>query len=701
MRRMIPLAVTAAAVFAPFTPLQASGDYGCAPSWQVANRNYDQCGGRAMLSPGNDTRVNLFLLLRDRQAAGRTRLSYPTSYDDLSFGHNFFTWGSLRQAYYPEERDRGQTDEAGSRCNSLASGKESFIAAMQANRGLPTAERERLVEARGTIAASCTGNRTVVPPSLVAPDVKSAPGREYLSYLRAADGFYAEQWGLARSLFAGLRGAKDPWLAETAAYMLARAELNAAQHMALDEYGAFDLAKVDKAALGRASAGLADYLKRYGQGRYAASARGLQRRTLWLAGDAVGLAREYERLIGAMPGGSPGAADLVQEIDSKLIFVGEQPGKVVVDGPLLLATIDLMMMRESGEDGGLPVISAEQIAAQEPRFAGRADLFSFVVASHAYYVQKDMPKVLRLIADDAKKPSYPPLGFSRQVLRGMALAAVKDRNEAGFWRDLLGGANELYQRPLVELALAMNYERAARLADVFAPGSPIREATIREILLEKVAGPDLLRGAARNSQRPQHERDLALFTLLQKQLMFGDYGGFLRDLVLVPRGAKADGGLWVVREQEQIPVGMFRSGTFASDGYSCPALSATAAVLARNPRDAKARLCLGEFYRLNGFDDLGGREDGANRAELGGTPTLFPGRPTPRGDIYPAVIADAQAPAAEKAYALYRAINCYAPSGGNTCGNADVAESQRRAWFQQLKRDYPASSWAKQLRYYW
>jgi hypothetical protein len=30
-----------------------------------------------------------------------------------------------------------------------------------------------------------------------------------------------------------------------------------------------------------------------------------------------------------------------------------------------------------------------------------------------------------------------------------------------------------------------------------------------------------------------------------------------------------------------------------------------------------------------------------------------------------------------------------------------VAKSQRQAWFQRLKRDYPNSEWAKQLRYYW
>ena len=47
------------------------------------------------------------------------------------------------------------------------------------------------------------------------------------------------------------------------------------------------------------------------------------------------------------------------------------------------------------------------------------------------------------------------------------------------------------------------------------------------------------------------------------------------------------------------------------------------------------------------------------------------GKSTSRGDIYANIIADPKAPADGKAYALYRAINCYAPSGNNTCGNAE------------------------------
>jgi hypothetical protein len=674
----------------------ASGDFMCTPDWRLPSSSFASCGNTAMLSPGNDTRVNLLFLMRDRQAALAPGLAYPDAkFADPGLGHNFFSWDVAREAFFPRpEADEADSGAYGSRCVSLSSGSAAFTAAMQANRGVPAAERDRLTEARTTIAQIC---RDAGGPALALPtDIKSAPGREFLAYLQGADAFYAEQWDAARGAFAKLRASKDAWLTETAAYMLARTELNAAQAASFDEYGSFDAAKVDKAALGRARVGFQDYLKRYAKGRYAASAQGLVRRTLWLAGDAVGLAQEYERLLAAAPIGSPATLDLIEETDNKLLI--GSAGKVI-DGPLLLATVDLMMMRDHYE-GGPPAISAAQLAGQAKSFAGRADLYDFVLASHAFYVEKNPAKVLQLIPDDAKKPSYTSLAFSRQVLRGMALAARSDRNEAGFWRELLGGATGLYQRPVVELALAMNWERSGKLADVFAPTSPIGEATIREILLLNVAGPDLLRTQARAAKAPQHERDLALFTLLQKQLAYGDYAGFLRDSALVGANATNEGGLWDLRQQEQVPVGLFRKGTW-SDGYACPALSTTAAALARDPRDVKGRLCLGDFYRLNGFDDFGGGEEALNRGELGGTPTLFPGKPTPRGDFYAAVIADPKAVGEDKAYALYRAVNCYAPAGNNQCGGADVAEGQRRAWFQRLKGEFGKSPWAQKLRYYW
>lgn len=699
MKRWVSLAGAALAMLVPFAPAGASGDYGCDPRWKLASDGYSTCGGRAMLAPGNDSRVNLFFLLRDQQRASSAGLSYPGGeWEDLGLGHSFFSWSLLRKAHYPAESAGEDREHYGSRCISLASGGQAFAEAMRASRGLPAAERDRLVQARALLVRRCAAAAESGADASWPQDIRSVPGREFLAYLRSADAFYAENWTGARGAFTALARAGDPWVAETAAYMLGRVELNAAQAASFDEYGWFaGPSKVDQPALTKAREAFDGYLSRYGNGRYAASAQGLTRRTLWLSGDTAGLAREYERLLSTVLAGQAVAADLVQEVDNKLLVPGT--GREAVDGPLLLATIDLMRMR-AAEGTGTPVISAAELAAQEPRFAGRADLYGFVRASHAFYVAKDMRRVLQLIPDDARQAGYTPLAFSRQMLRGMALAAVKDRNEAGFWRELLGGANGLYQRPLVELGLALNYERSGRLADVFVPASPIGESAIREILLQYIAGPELLRAQVRNSARPRHERDVALFTLLYKQLTRGNYAAFLSDSALIRPDATSEGYLWDLQQQEQVPIGLFRKATW-SDGYPCPALAQTAGTLARRPADVKARLCLGDYYRLNGFDGFDEYEVPPAADELGGTAGLFPGKPMPRSRIYADVIADPRAGSEDRAYALYRAVTCYAPSGNNACGGADAEKSQRQAWFQKLKREHAGSPWAQKLRYYW
>ncbi len=70
-------------------------------------------------------------------------------------------------------------------------------------------------------------------------------------------------------------------------------------------------------------------------------------------------------------------------------------------------------------------------------------------------------------------------------------------------------------------------------------------------------------------------------------------------------------------------------------------------------------------------------------------------------DGYLKVIADKQAVEEDRAYALFRAINCFAPSGFNGCGSQDIAPVQRKQWFRTLKGQYSATPWAKSLKYYW
>ena len=603
--------------------------------------------------------------------------------------------------------DSGEPPRDGSRCDSAASGAQAFTEALAADHALPAAERETLAKARAGLAVSCETN-----PAASAAEwpggIASGSGQAFLAYLKAADAFYRGDWAAARSGFAALVKRRQRWVAETAAYMIVRVELGAAIAGDFDKYGDFGgAAQADHAAAARAGAAIAAYLHDWPQGRYTASATGLQRRALWLAGDQTALGRAYEALLLRTPPTQPEVIDLINEADAKLLT--EAGAAQQVDAPLLLTVLDLVRMRTvRAEDGAAraqpaaPLLPAPEVAAQRARFASRPELYAYLQAARAYYVDHDA-KAAAALAPAAGAPAlYRPLEFSGAVLHGMALADLRDSGEPAYWRGLLGGAGGLYQRPLVEVALARNFERSRQLAAAFAPGSPLTEAEPRTILLQHDAGPALLRSLAHGAGSTAPERAAAAFALLWKELSRGHYTEFLADLDLArsnaaPPGAPAPNDWQPADDAHQLRQFLADGQT---EGYPCPRLADTVTTLAWSRADPHAMLCLGEFYRLR-LDSFPALDIPARADELGSGPSDFAGAPTTRGRFYDLVIADPRAAPADKAYALYRAIRCYAPSGINDCGGADVPLAQRRAWFDRLKHDYPASAWAKALRFYW
>lgn len=665
--------------------------------------------GSAMLAPGNDSRVNLMFLLADRQGIGTAGLAYPdSSYDYNDNGRVFLDWRMLRAALTraaPVDYSADTPPYEGTRCAGFAAGTAALDAAMAANAGLPSGERTALAKARAEGEAVCKdatawerrfsiGSQQGKPIATTAqwPTVASPAGREFLAYEQAAEAFYAERFEAARTGFAALIRAGDPFVRETAAYMVARAEFAAAQAPAFTDYGSYDDAKVDRAAAARGNAALAAYLQAWPNGRYAASARALQRRGTWLAGDRPALAGTYAGMIDGA-GRDPGkVADLVEEIDTKLPYTTDSA--VAGRHVLLLAMNDLIALRDAnaGDNGApgdppKPGLSAAALDAQAPLFAGHEDLFGYLQATHAYYYARDYRRVLQLLPDDARRPSYSNLAFSRQMLRGMALAALHDRNEAGFWQELIGGAKGLWQRPLVELALAMNWERAGKLDSVFAPGSPITEPVLRTILIDHSAGAPLLRRIVQQPALDAGERDHALYTLLENELGRGQFAAFVSDTVLPLSGEKPGAAI-------------FTRGKFGDGSYACAPLTTSVRALIANPGDAPALLCLGEFFRLHGIGHMGYVADPPKSDELGGYARGFAGRLLGRAEFYDKVIASPSARPDDRAYALYRAVICYAPSGSSECG-PEVPKSQRKAWFDQLRSQYPNSPWTKKLKYYW
>lgn len=695
----------------------ASSDAGCYPQWKVKQGDYNGCSGTALLSPGNDTRINLLMLLHDRHGAVGPAANYAIGFGVVERLGDAepFDWPTFAHALGPSPKgaEDGEAGDFpfGTRCMSNMVGSAEFVDAVAKAKGLSAEERATLTAVRIGLNPQCSDAKALDVTRDALAGVKSKTGQLFAGYLIGAAAFYDGDFAAATAAFDNIGKTKSPWLAEAALYMQARTSLNHAMEEAFDEYGSLNDLEMrsNSELIGNAANAFNAYLKRFPKGRYSASARGLLRRVYWIDHDREKLAAEFAALFRQPFQMGTSFPDLVQEIDIKLFseidFELDSKLNTITD-PMLLAVLDLRAMRHSGEPGtvgyGEPPIRREALLAQRPKFAGNEALFDYMLAAHAYYLWNKPAEVLQLIpADPSETGSY--LGFSRQLLRALALDASGNAAARPALVALVAAAKHPYQRGSAELALAMHDERSKAVENVFAANSVITDPEIREILLRYHAGPSLLRLQVGSKTASEREQRVALFTLLYKQLTRGAYRDFLRNAALVPSGTKPLGP-----EDYETPrytnLGLFNWA--GSTQFACPSIRSVATTLSAKPKDARSLLCLGEFVRLNGLDpDFYGvayaLDELPKSDELGGTPSLFPGTRFSRLSAYETVAADAAAGPENRAYALYRAVNCYAPSAYNACDSTDVPKAQRKAWFDQLKKQYPTSIWAKKLRYYW
>jgi hypothetical protein len=685
----------------------ASGDYGCDARWSLNRRQYDACNNVPFLSPSNDSRVNLVLLLADRGVLGfraDQTASYQSDYGIVPFGLDALQeWEVSPQpgADSPPPDQEPPTrmafaDGDANRCRTNGEdAANAFVAQLTASTDVPEVERTELERSRrALVAVACTSDLVALANALPR-NIQSARGREFQAYVDGVAAFYAGAFDGARRLFESLHASEQPWLRETAQYMVGRSEMNRAQLSAFGLSSYPSTERVDRPALDASEAAFERYLGDHPSGRYAASAKGLLRRVYWLMGDRRRLAREYGFFLAtpSSPLRNVAWPDLAHEIDVKLLGAGPEG----VDEPLFVAVMDLMAMRDSGPPG--PTLYA-RLEPQRPIFATAPRLYEYVTSAFAWYVDRDADRTLQSLPTTVPEAPLDTVAFSQQTLRGFALEA-KGRWAAArtLWRTLVPRAVQPLQREQVELAYAMNCERSGRLADVFAKDSPVTRPEIRRILLKHVAGPTLLRHQIATST-VSGERDTALFTLLWKELTGGRYRDFLADLARLPKDAEPP---------EPDPEGSYhgvspavfawRGGTMES-GYTCPTLRDTATSLTKNPRNPRGLNCVAEFALRNeldgfplGFDPLAD--------DLGGTTSQFPWKPYSRLDAYRRVIDDASASRDDRAYALYRALWCFASSGFNHCGGKDASPSERKQWFRTLKTRYAATTWGKQLEVYW
>lgn len=683
----------------------ASGDYGCgAPRGTIFFRSYESCNSVPFLSPSNDSRLNLELLLID---AGRLTGSLnPTETPDLPMMKDYV---SLR---VPFDMDSWQLSEPGrsaaaakdstngwattnehaqgegSRCDSAADGLNAFRNAVNAAAGLAKEDAAILIEVRSNLIVGCSAT---TPPGLKPPQgLRSALARDFAAYIAGANAFYAGDFAAALRNFDNIKNSTNPWLKETSRYMVGRTLLNSAQSSAFGEWGDLKLASVDKASLKGAEDAFNSYLHDYPRGMYAASARGLLRRVYWLGGNQTQLAEAFDRALADSEKDANNITilDLVQEADAKLL------SSVQIDqikSPRFLAIVDLMRMRSDGPQAGVSNTNAPlklaDLEAQKDRFASNPALYGYLLAAFHLYVDNKPDEALALLPNVPNAPlNY--FAFSQQTLRMLALEAGKQYDKE---RRLVLEMWPLAKLPLeleqLQLALARVEVLSGRTDRIFPPDSLVRDKAIRTIVVEYTASPEMLRQRIKDPKESADVVNAALYSLLYKELTGATYPAFQSDLALMPP------------HPQDLLMPFVATGEGKSAAYPCPSMREVAAALQRDANDGRSLNCVGELVRLHGVHY--GQQAAPPTTDLGGAGSLFPVTNYSRLDGYMKVIANHQADRDARAYALYRAVNCFASSGNNGCGPQDIPQSTRKQWFGTLHKEYPNSVWAKSSEYYW
>ena len=679
----------------------ASGDFGCgAPRGSIIFRGYESCNSVPFLSPSNDSRLNLELLLIDSGKLKGTMiaspeypaapefawLQVPFDLESMQFQASTISATSQTSLGKSAANSNNYAEGEGSRCSHADDGLEAFKKAVSAA-ALPAEDAAILIASSTALAPGC--NSTEKSDWKEPQGIHSAPGGEFAIYIAGANAFYAGDFPAALSSFKSLRNSGNPWLRETSRYMVGRTLINSAQRLAFGEWGALELSKVEKDNLKDAEAAFNSYLHDFPLGIYAASARGLLRRVYWLGGDQTRLAEAFDTAFADSEKGATNVTllDLVQEADAKLL------GSVEIDqikSPQFLAIIDLMRMRSDGPQSGGPAnasLTLADLEAQKDRFASNPVLYKYLLAAFHVYVD-DRPEQALGLLPSLSGGAMGYFAFSQQTLRVLALEAGKQFDtERKLLLQMLPLAKQPFQSEQLQLALARLEERTGHVERVFAPESPIRDGAIRTILVEHSASAELLRQRIKDPKENASVVDAALYSLLYKELTGGKYQAFQADLALV------------TPHPSEFVTPFVATGESKGAEYRCPPLREVAAALQRVGSDAKSLNCVGELVRLNGVHY--GQDVTPPETELGGSRSLFPGTNYSRLDGYLKVIATTQAEDDARAYALFRAVQCFARSGNNQCGSQEIPPATRKQWFQTLHKEYPDSIWAKSLKYYW
>lgn len=548
--------------------------------------------------------------------------------------------------------------------------------------------------------------------SLKASDFTDPVSQDFYRYLVGATNFASGQYSLAKEAFSPLLQSENPWLKEVAVYLEARISLKEAQNALLDPW----MGEITESTRGtelvtQSRAEFQRYLETYPKGLYHYSAQGLMRRLAWLEGNDIEVVRELERWH-AEPSKylrkdnryNDRVLQLILEVDRKVIdLYGDK--KIQTESPKLLAIKILQSMRPyhsaEAKSNGYYTNKAKEnntfdqlVGQYQPYFKDDDRLYQFLVATYYAHVDPQSQKVTELLPVlDERKKILSTFELSEQILRARAFEAQKRWSAAEtIWQELYKRIETPMQRELIEVGIAGNYVLADRVERAFQLNSSVTLPALRDSLVVDHASRKLMRDLIMDSpddmEGIKKEQARWLYILLYRDIYTINSSAFFADLKLMEQFQNMDTKVVASFDFFQQPI----KNAYQ---YDCQTPIQVMKNLSKNPNNSHAQMCYSFMVESMPAYKLSGSLQFAHLK-----PSLWKSQRITNYDSYRRVIDNPKANKNDRALALYHGINCY-NRGINRCDDRDIPESERKRWFDTLKREHSDSQWARKQKYYW
>jgi len=663
--------------------------------------------GNAILNPYNDSRVNLLLAMTHPANNQKIETTNAYYWDVTSF--------PIRNPFYIQAILPLDTTEENSRLihnqfiellheldlneNSLNS-KNRVSHTHKGQSLVPLADRAlnlyKILQNDSKLSKIDRKQIISYLLQLIPNESATANTKVYFDYITATNVFYEDDYNKAELLFSSLARSGSGWIKEASLYNLIRIEIRKTLRQSADRYGFFDIEKIDQTQAHRILPAIQRYLSAFPKGQFIDSAKNLKRCAYWLTNDKNNLLKSYSDAINAMLINNDfiAAAKLSAEIENKYLF--DDLNQIEWTVPVIATTKILIRLRKSANDerNEHEPVKIEEIKSHESDFKQHKaiSLYQYLLTAYTFFEDANYEKVVQETESwktNLAQADY--AGFSRASLRAEALGKLKR------WQDqaiLLKELKELSPSPLLrdhfELAQAQNLEKSGNLRKIFEPNSIIQSPSLKRRVLTASADTHLLEYVIEQKHITPGEKSIALATLLNKELHGKKYKSLLEHQNKYASLKLDDvNGLDFLRNET----------VNSDDNLICPKWSDVLKNLSSNKVSPHSLLCLGE--RLRTLEDHLIIDSNSYNDELGESNDGFDTKSLTRLSLYLTVINDTHANDDDKAFALRRALYCFASSGNNHCGTEEISEKQRKEWFYKLKSKYKKSPWAIKQKYYW